>query len=227
MAKLACIMQKLLKISLVCSWLFGLLKVHLGTLFPPSITEALEEEGWVVKLLCLPSLQAWLFPGFFFLALNKSQNLPIFQVVKPPLSRCCAGTKVVIWIQKFIAESDASVRGGSKSHQGLLTWNVCGIGAAGDAGLGASLEKPLETWLLFQRPEELQWWNHELFQIAHDLAPTFHVSICSFLEEQKLSPLLSWLMGLWISLTCKFAWAGRSRAVRGIWTPGEALQLFK
>lgn len=48
-----------------------------------------------MKLLYLPSLQAWLLPGFFFFSSEQKPKSPFFHFVKPLLSRCCSGTKVV------------------------------------------------------------------------------------------------------------------------------------
>lgn len=78
---------------------------------------------------------------------------------------------------------------------------MCAVGAAGSAGLGASLEKPLETWLLLLRSEELQWWDHELYQIAHDLAPTFpcdkeYLLILRGAEIESITLMTNGVMGI-------------------------------
>lgn len=95
MANLTCIMQHLLKLSDVLLTLWAS-ESPPGSPIPSTHRRGFRGRGAELCNCCAcHHCRHDCFQASFILALNKSQNLPVFQVVKPLLSRCCAGTKVV------------------------------------------------------------------------------------------------------------------------------------
>lgn len=148
-----------------------------------------------MKLLYLPSLAGVIASRLLFFSSEQKPKSPFFHFVKPLLSRCCAGTKVVHLDTEVHNRTRYICKGREQESSRARSLNMKCMCYRGSWKCRPwSLLGKTPGNLIFLRSEELQWWNHELFQISQDLAPTFLVSICSFLEEQQLSPLLSLLM---------------------------------